>query len=144
MITKGGWKIIVILFAFVVRVKGDNLNELLSLVKNLHEKVDQIGMEQVKTHEKVEQLETELNQLRLAVKSKPENVFYEKVSATTSNLTMLNHKLLEMEEKMDKANEAILQKLDEIIVGTNATTTTITTTTTTTTNTTTATLGCRV
>ena len=127
MKTKGGWKIIVILFAFVGRVKGDNLNELLLLVKNLHEKVDQIGMEQVKTHEKVEQLEAELNQLRLAVKSKPENVFYEKVSSTTSNLTMLNHKLLEMEEKMDKANEAILQKLEEIIVG-NSKSTTLSTT----------------
>ena len=77
MKTKGGWKIIVILFAFVARVKGDNLNELLLLVKNLHEKVDQIEMEQVRIHAKVEQLETELNQLRLAVKSKPENDFNE-------------------------------------------------------------------
>ena len=136
MKTKGRWKIIVILFAFVVvRVKGDNLNELLSLVKNLHEKVDQIGMEQVKTHEKVEQLETELNQLRLAVKSKPENDFNENVSSTTSSLTMLNHKLLKMEEKLDK--------LEDIIGGTNATATTTTTTTTTTTATT-APLGCRV
>ena len=135
MKTKGGWKIIVILFAFVVRVKGDDLNELLSLVKNLHEKVDQIGMEQVKTHEKVEQLETELNQLRLAVKSKPENDFNENVSSTTSSLTMLNHKLLKMEEKLDK--------LEDIIGGTNATATTTTTTTTTTTATT-APLGCRV
>ena len=131
MKTKGGWKIIVILFAFVARVKGDNLNELLLLVKNLHEKVDQIEMEQVRTHAKVEQLETELNQLRLAVKSKPENDFNENVSSTTFSLTMLHHKLLEMEEKLDK--------LEEIIVGTNATTTTTTTT-----NTTTAPSGCRV
>ena len=135
MKTKGGWKIIVILFAFVARVKGDNLNELLLLVKNLHEKVDQIEMEQVRTHAKVEQLETELNQLRLAVKSKPENDFNENVSSTTSSLTMLNHKLLKMEEKLDK--------LEDIIGGTNATAT-ATTTTTTTTNTTTAPLGCRV
>ena len=131
MKTKGGWKIIVILFAFVARVKGDNLNELLLLFKNLHERVDQIEMEQVRTHAKVEQLETELNQLRLAVKSKPENDFNENVSSTTFSLTMLHHKLLEMEEKLDK--------LEEIIVGTNATTTTTTTT-----NTTTAPSGCRV
>ena len=137
MKTKGGWKIIVILFAFVARVKGDNLNELLLLVKNLHEKVDQIEMEQVRTHAKVEQLETELNQLRLAVKSKPENDFNENVSSTTSSLTMLNHKLLKMEEKLDK--------LEDIIGGTNATATATTTTTTTTTTTaTTAPLGCRV
>ena len=131
MKTKGGWKIIVILFAFVARVKGDNLNELLLLFKNLHERVDQIEMEQVRTHAKVEQLETELNQLRLAVKSKPENDFNENVSSTTFSLTMLHHKLLEMEEKLDK--------LEEIMVGTNATTTTTTTT-----NTTTAPSGCRV
>ena len=135
MKTKGGWKIIVILFAFVLRVKGDNLDELLSSVKNLHEKVDQIETEQGRTHEKVEQLEAELNQLRLAVKSKPENDFNENVSSTTSSLTMLNHKLLKMEEKLDK--------LEDIIGGTNATATTTTTTTTTTTATT-APLGCRV
>ena len=135
MKTKGGWKIIVILFAFVLRVKGDNLNELVSSVKILHEKVDQLEIEQGRTHEKVEQLEAELNQLRLAVKSKPENDFNENVSSTTSSLTMLNHKLLKMEEKLDK--------LEDIIGGTNATAT-ATTTTTTATNTTTAPLGCRV
>ena len=124
MKTKGRWKIIVILLSFVVKVKGDIMNELLVLVKNLHEKVDQIGIEQVRTHEKVEQLQTELNQLRFAVKSKPENDFIEKFSTSTSSLKTLNHKILEMDEKLDKANEAILQKLEKIIVGTTATATT--------------------
>ena len=124
MKTKGRWKIIVILLLFVVKVKGDITNELLVLVKNLHEKVDQIGIEQVRTHEKVEQLQTELNQLRFAVKSKPENDFIEKFSTSTSSLKTLNHKILEMDEKLDKANEAILQKLEKIIVGTTATATT--------------------
>ena len=123
MKTKGRWKIIVILLLFVVKVKGDIMNELLVLVKNLHEKVDQIGIEQVRTHEKVEQLQTELNQLRFAVKSKPENDFIEKFSTSTSSLKTLNHKIIEMDEKLDKANEAILQKLEKIIVGTTATTT---------------------
>ena len=129
MKTKGRWKIIVILLLFVVKVKGDITNELLVLVKNLHDKVDQIGIEQVRTHEKVEQLQTELNQLRFAVKSKPENDFIEKFSTSTSSLKTLNHKILEMDEKLDKANEAILQKLEKIIVGTTATATTTLTTT---------------
>ena len=123
MKTKGRWKIIVILLSFVVKVKGDIMNELLVLVKNLHEKVDQIGIEQVRTHEKVEQLQTELNQLRFAVKSKPENDFIENFLTSTSILKTLNHKILEMDGKLDKANEAILQKLEKIIVGTTATTT---------------------
>ena len=101
------------------------MNELLISVKNLHDKVDKIGMEQVKTHEKVEQLQTKLNQLlSLNVKSMPEMDFNEKIATTTSSLTTLSNKILEMDEKMDKANEAILQKFEEIIVGASKSTTT--------------------
>ena len=129
---KGRWKIIIILLVFVVKNKGDTMNELLISVKNLHDKVDKIGMEQVKTHEKVEQLQTKLNQLlSLNVKSMPEMDFNEKIATTTSSLTTLSNKILEMDEKMDKANEAILQKLEEIIVGTSKSTTLSTTPTTT-------------
>ena len=129
---KGRWKIIIILLVFVVKNKGDTMNELLISVKNLHDKVDKIGMEQVKTHEKVEQLQTKLNQLlSLNVKSMPEMDFNEKIATTTSSLTTLSNKILEMDEKMDKANEAILQKLEEIIVGNSKSTTLSTTPTTT-------------
>ena len=125
---KGRWKIIIILLVFVVKNKGDTMNELLISVKNLHDKVDKIGMEQVKTHEKVEQLQTKLNQLlSLNVKSMPEMDFNEKIATTTSSLTTLSNKILEMDEKMDKANVVILQKLEEIIVG-NSKSTTLSTT----------------
>ena len=100
------------------------MNELLISVKNLHDKVDKIGMEQVKTHEKVEQLQTKLNQLSLNVKSMPEMDFNEKIATTTSSLKILSNKILEMDEKMDKANEAILQKFEEITVGASKSTTT--------------------
>ena len=89
---KGRWKIIIILLVFVVKNKGDTLNELLISVKNLHDKVDKIGMEQVKTHEKVEQLQTKLNQLSLNVMSMPEMDFNEKIATTTSSLKTLNNK----------------------------------------------------
>ena len=121
---KGRWKIITILLVFVVKNKGDTMNELLISVKNLHDKVDKIGMEQVKTHEKVEQLQTKLNQLSLNVRSMPEMDFNEKIATTTSSLKILSNKILEMDEKMDKANEAFLQKFEEIIGGTSKSTTT--------------------
>ena len=121
---KGRWKIIIILLVFVVKNKGDTMNELLISVKNLHDKVDKIGMEQVKTHEKVEQLQTKLSQLSLNVMSRPEMDFNEKIATTTSSLKILSNKILEMDEKMDKANEAILQKFEEITVGASKSTTT--------------------
>ena len=108
---KGRWEIIIILLAFVGRNKGDTMNELLNSVKNLHDKVDQIGMDQVKTHERVEQLQTKLNLLSLNVKSMPEIDFKEKIATTTSSLTTLDNKILEMDEKWIKQMKLFFRNL---------------------------------
>ena len=87
------------------------MNELLNSVKNLHDKVDQIGMDQVKTHERVEQLQTKLNLLSLNVKSMPEIDFNEKIATTTSSLTTLDNKILEMDEKWIKQMKLFFRNL---------------------------------
>ena len=87
------------------------MNELLNSVKNLHDKVDQIGMDQVKTHERVEQLQTKLNLLSLNVKSMPEIDFKEKIATTTSSLTTLDNKILEMDEKWIKQMKLFFRNL---------------------------------
>ena len=75
-----------ILLALVAEVDCDVFNELLTSVKILHDKVDQISMEQIRTNEKVDQLQTGVE-----------------------------NKISKIEEKIDKANEAIIQKLMKII-----------------------------
>ena len=87
------------------------MNELLNSVKNLHDKVDQIGIDQVKTHERVEQLQTKLNLLSLNVKSMPEIDFKEKIATTTSSLTTLDNKILEMDEKWIKQMKLFFRNL---------------------------------
>jgi len=132
----GRWKTVIILAALVIKVECDVLDELLK-------KVNEMIVEQIRTNEKVDQLQNELNK-----------------------------KILKIDEKLDKVNEAIIQnfakaadlndlhenkdkkahkEVSNINVGsstltspttltiTTTTTTTVTTTTTTTTNTVTTT-----
>jgi len=112
---KGRWKTFTIIFLIFVKVNCDIMNELLMSVKSLHDKVDQIGKDQVRANEKVEQLQTQLNNLSLDVKKtsvelddlhETNNITFTELKIDIKNLSFeMSSKL----EKIDEANQAILQ-----------------------------------
>jgi len=58
------WKILLMILSFGVRAKCDALDDLvISVLKLLHEKVDKISLEQVRTNEKVDQLQSQIESL---------------------------------------------------------------------------------
>ena len=126
---KDRWKTIIILVSFAMKVECDVFNELLLSVKNLHDKVDKIsdlvvqnGLEQIRTNKKVEQLQTDLKILSLELKLKQGIDFNDKLALNNSSPTTLTNKIVKIDGKMDKANEANLQKLTESVVGNSSST----------------------
>ena len=120
---KDCWKTFIFLVSFAVKVECDVFNELLLSVKNLHEKVDKIsdmvvqnGMEQIRTNEIVEQLQTDLKNLSLELKLKQGIDFNDKLALNNSSPKTLTNKIVKIDGTMDKANEANLQKLTESVV----------------------------
>ena len=103
---KGRWKIIVIFLSLTVKVECDIFDELLVSVKNLHDKIDKIDLEQTKTHEKVDQLQNDFNNLRIDCN--------ENFSTTSSSLTSLNKEILKIEEKMERTKDVDLEELHEV------------------------------
>ena len=94
---KTRWKTVLVLLALVVRVDCDIFGELLLSVKKLHDKVDKIGLELIRTNEevvqsteKIDQLQFDLNTLSLEVNSNPANGCNEKFAKTSSSITSLN------------------------------------------------------
>ena len=91
---KGRWKTIVIFLSLTVKVECDMFNELLVSVKNLHTKIDKIDSEQTKTNGKIDQLQSDLNNLKIDCN--------ENFSTTSLSLTSLNKEILQIEEKMER------------------------------------------
>ena len=85
-------KAIFILFALVVNVECDIFGELLLTVKHIHDKVEKISNEQIRTNEKVDQLKTELQK-------KVDKIGVEQVNIS---------------EKVDRLKSELHKKVDKI------------------------------
>ena len=107
------WKALVVLLALVTRIECDNFDELLSSVKNLHDKVDKIGLEQIKTNEKVDQLQSDLNNLSLEANSNQANDCNEKFEITSSSITAVNNEVLKIGLQFEDLEETNIKTLNQ-------------------------------
>ena len=89
---KRGLKAIFILFALVVNVECDIFGELLLTVKHIHDKVEKISNEQIRTNEKVDQLKTELQK----------------------NVDKIGIEQVNLSEKVDRLKSELHKKVDKI------------------------------
>ena len=117
---KTRWRTVMVLLALVVRVDCDIFGELLLSVQKLHDKVDNIGLEQIKTNEKVlqtadivEQLQSDLNKLSSDVNSNPANDCNEKFETTSSSLTALNKEIFKIGLDLDNLQEANKKSINQ-------------------------------
>ena len=89
---KRGLKAIFILFALVVNVECDIFGELLLTVKHIHDKVEKISNEQIRTNEKVDQLKTELQK----------------------NVDKIGIEQVNLSDKVDRLKSELHKKVDKI------------------------------
>ena len=107
------WKALLVLHALVARVECDNFDELLSSVKNLHDKVDKIGLEQIKTNEKVDQLQSDLNNLSLEANSNQANDCNEKFEIISSIIAAVNNEVLKIGLQFEDLQETNIKNLNQ-------------------------------
>ena len=106
MIDKERWKKIFVILTLVIRAESDFIGELQVSIQNLQATVDKISMENAKTIEKFDQLQSDLTIMKEANSKAFENVD-EKFDQLQSDITIIK-------EANSKAFENVDEKFDQL------------------------------
>ena len=116
MIVKERLKILFIIITLVLRAECDFLDELNVALQTLQHTVDKISLENAKTNEKVEKLQSDLTIMIEANSKSFENV-NELQAETSEKIDQLNKKIQNIEIKVDAADDSLVlvrTKIDDV------------------------------
>ena len=111
-------KIISIILTLVVRAESDFIGELQVSIQNLQDAVDKISLENAKTIEKVDKLQSDITLMKEANSRSFENVdekldqFDEKFSSTSLSISSLNKMIQTIEGKIEAGNNRTLDEME--------------------------------
>ena len=102
-----GLKMMAMIFLLIGGTKSDVLDELLSSVKILNDKMDKISLEQIKTTKKMDQLQNEVKSFSLDINSKLET--FDEANNNKQAIDQLNSKMetlvTNLGTKIDNVNQ---------------------------------------
>ena len=126
MINKERLKIITIILTLVVKTECDFFGELRMSIKILQDSVDQISLEQIRTNEKVDKLQSEVKSLSLDMTSRLETLddLNEANKKTSSEQLRTNEKMDQLQDEVKSLSldmTSRLETLDDLYEANNKT-----------------------